>query len=52
MKLAVEIYSYNDQVRLLSPEPVGWLSTTKIYSGLEADIVTESITLNTLNIGL
>ena len=25
LKLGVEIYSYNDHVRLLSPEPVGWL---------------------------
>jgi hypothetical protein len=32
-------------VRLLSPEPVGWLSTTQLYSGLGADIVMESITL-------
>jgi hypothetical protein len=24
LKLGVEIYSYNDHVRLLSPEPVGW----------------------------
>ena len=32
-------------VRLLSPEPVGWLSTTKLYSGVGADIVMESITL-------
>jgi hypothetical protein len=34
-------------VRLLSPEPVGWLSTTKLYSGVGADIVMESITLKT-----
>jgi hypothetical protein len=25
LKLGVEIYSYNDHVRLLSPEPVAWL---------------------------
>jgi hypothetical protein len=40
----VEIYSYNDDVRLLSPEP--WLvSTTEAYSGVGADIVMESISL-------
>jgi hypothetical protein len=32
-------------VRLLSPEPVGWLSHHQLYSGLAADIVMESITL-------
>jgi hypothetical protein len=31
-------------VRLLSPEPVGWLSHHQLYSGLGADIVIESIT--------
>jgi len=41
----VEIYSYNDHVRLLSPEPVGWLSHHQLYSGVGADIVMESITL-------
>jgi hypothetical protein len=39
----VEIYSYNDHVRLLSPEPVGWLSHHQLYSGVGADIVMESI---------
>jgi hypothetical protein len=40
----VIIATYNDHVRLLSPEP--WLvGTTKDYSGLGADIVMESITL-------
>jgi hypothetical protein len=38
-------------VRLLSPEPVGWLSTTKLYSGVGADIVMESITLIDLVVG-
>ena len=32
-------------VRLLSPEPFGWFGTTKVYSGVGADIVMESITL-------
>src|SRR5205085_10077056 len=34
-------------VRLLSPEPVGWLTHHQLYSGLGADIVMESITLRT-----
>jgi hypothetical protein len=34
-------------VRLLSPEPFGWFGTTKVYSGMGADIVMESITLKT-----
>jgi hypothetical protein len=32
-------------VRLLSPEPVGWIQHHQLYSGLGADIVMESITL-------
>ena len=32
-------------VRLLSPEPVGWLKHHQLYSGLGADIVMESISL-------
>jgi hypothetical protein len=32
-------------VRLLSPEPVGWLSHHQLYSGVGADIVMESISL-------
>jgi hypothetical protein len=32
---------YNQHVRLLSPEP-WWVGTTKVYSGLGADIVMES----------
>jgi hypothetical protein len=32
-------------VRLLSPEPFGWFGTTKVYSGVGADIVMESFTL-------
>src|ERR1019366_5771209 len=31
-------------VRLLSPSLFGWFGTTKVYSGLGADIVMESIT--------
>ena len=30
--------------RLLSPEPVGWLSHHQLYSGVGADIVMESVT--------
>ena len=30
-------------VRLLSPEPVGWLYHHQLYSGVAADIVMESI---------
>jgi hypothetical protein len=42
----VIVTTYNQHVRLLSPEP--WLvSTTKAYSGVGADIVMESITLRT-----
>jgi hypothetical protein len=36
---------YNDHVRLLSPEPVGWLSHHQLYSDVGADIVMESISL-------
>jgi hypothetical protein len=36
---------YNDHVRLLSPEPVGWLSHHQLYSDVGADIVMELITL-------
>jgi hypothetical protein len=32
-------------VRLLSPEPVGWLQHHQLYSGMGADIVMESLTL-------
>ncbi|MGB9362394.1 MAG: hypothetical protein WCA99_12360 [Candidatus Sulfotelmatobacter sp.] len=32
-------------VRLLSPEPVGWIQHHQLYSGTGADIVMESITL-------
>lgn len=32
-------------VRLLSPEPVGWLTHHQLYSGLGADIVMESISV-------
>jgi hypothetical protein len=34
-------------VRLLSPEPVGWLYHHQLYSGVGADIVMESISLKT-----
>src|SRR5437899_12733446 len=40
----VIVTTYNDHVRLLSPEP--WLaSATKVYSGMGADIVMESFTI-------
>jgi hypothetical protein len=42
---------YNDHVRLLSPEPVGWLSHHQLYSDVGADIVMESITLIDSNLG-
>jgi hypothetical protein len=45
LKLGVEIYSYNDHVRLLSPEPVGWIQHHQLYSSGGADIVMQSITL-------
>jgi hypothetical protein len=32
-------------VRLLLPSLFGWFGTTKVYSGVGADIVMESITL-------
>ena len=32
-------------VRLLSPEPVGWIQHHQLYSGVGADIVMESIAL-------
>jgi hypothetical protein len=50
LKARVVICSYNDHVRLLSPSPlVGF--TTKVHSGIGADIVMESITLKTPNPG-
>src|SRR5580700_583308 len=44
LKARVVICSYNDHVRLLSPSPLVGFSTTKVYSGIGADIVMESIT--------
>src|SRR6266436_6532668 len=44
LETRVVIASYNDHVRLLSPGP--WLvGTTRVYPGVGADIVMESITL-------
>src|SRR5215831_276658 len=43
LKLGVVIDSIMIIVRLLSPEPVGWLYHHQLYSGLGADIVMESI---------
>jgi hypothetical protein len=46
LEARVVITTYNQHVRLLSPEP--WLvSTTEAYSGQGADIVMESIALKT-----
>ena len=39
-------------VRLLSPEPVGWLCHHQLYSGVGADIVMESITLKMPETGI
>jgi hypothetical protein len=42
LEARVIVTSYNQHVRLLSPEP--WLvGTTEVYSGLGADIVMESL---------
>src|SRR5258707_15315118 len=42
LEARVIVTTYNQHVRLLSPEP--WLvGTTKVYSGLGADIVMESL---------
>ena len=42
------VTTYNDHVRLLSPEP--WLvSATKVYSGVGADIVMESFHSSTVS---
>src|SRR5207245_9266621 len=42
LEARVIVTTYNDHVRLLSPEP--WLvSATKVYSGVGADIVMESL---------
>ena len=42
LEARVIVSTYNDHVRLLSPEP--WLaSATKVYSGMGADIVMESL---------
>src|SRR5437667_10226841 len=48
LEARVIVTTYNDHVRLLSPEP--WLaSATKVYSGVGADIVMESLhTLTTI----
>jgi hypothetical protein len=45
LKARVVICSYNDHVRLLSPSLLVGFATTKVYSGMGADIVMESITL-------
>jgi hypothetical protein len=47
LKARVVICSYNDHVRLLSPSLLVGFSTTKVYSGVGADIVMESIALKT-----
>jgi hypothetical protein len=45
LKARVVICSYNDHVRLLSPSLLVGFATTRVYSGVGADIVMESITL-------
>jgi hypothetical protein len=47
LKARVVVCSYNDHVRLLSPEPVGWIQHHQLYSRVEADIFMQSITLKT-----
>jgi hypothetical protein len=42
---ALEIYLLMIIVRILSPEPVGWLQHHQLYSGLGADTVMESMSL-------
>jgi hypothetical protein len=37
------VTTYNQHVRLLSSEPFGWFALPKVYSGLGADIVMESL---------
>jgi hypothetical protein len=44
LEARVVITTYNQHVRLLSPEPFGGLAITKVYSGVGADIVRKSIT--------
>ena len=39
------VTTYNDHLRLLSPERFGWVQHHQLYSGVGADIVMESITL-------
>jgi hypothetical protein len=46
LEARVIVTTYNDHVRLLSPEPVGWLSHHQLYSGRGADIVMESLHSN------
>src|SRR5437867_13117888 len=48
LEARVIVTTYNDHVRLLSPEP--WLvSATKVYSGMGADIVMESFHSSTVS---
>jgi len=48
LEARVIVTTYNQHVRLLSPEP--WLvGTTKDYSGLGADIVMESIATSSIS---
>src|SRR5258708_23566523 len=37
------VTTYNQHVRLLFSEPFGWFPPSKVYSGLGADIVMESL---------
>jgi hypothetical protein len=44
LKARVVICTYNQHIGSFSPEPFWLVSATKVYSGLGADIVMESIT--------
>jgi len=44
LEARVVVTSYNQHVRLLSPEPFGGLAITRVYSGVGADIVRKSST--------
>jgi hypothetical protein len=43
LEARVIVTTYNDHVRLLSPEPFWLVGATKVYSGVGADIVMESL---------
>jgi len=43
LEARVIVATYNQHVRLLSPEPFGGLAIAKVYSGVGADIVRKSL---------